>query len=79
VQTNSSIHDSTLNFENHLHKNKIQTFKTFLKKINLTTFVQDYQILMMKAFYLEQDKCNKEQTLNLVSMKIQFEKHQLPN
>jgi hypothetical protein len=34
---------------------------------------------MTKAFYLEQDKCNKEQTPNLVSMKIQFEKHQLPN
>jgi hypothetical protein len=79
VQTNSSIHDSTSNYENHLHKNKIQTFKTLLTKINLTTFVQDYQILMMKAFYLEQNKCNKQQTPNFVSMKIQFEKHQLPN
>lgn len=79
MQTNFSIHDSISNYEKHLHKNKIQTFKRLLTKINLITFVQDHQILMMKTFYLEQDKCNKEQTPNLVSMKIQYKKPQLPN
>jgi hypothetical protein len=79
VQTNFSIHDSISNYDKHLYKNKMQTFKTLLTKINLITFVQDHQILMMKAFYLEQNKCNKEQTPNLVSMKIQFQKPQQPN
>ncbi len=79
MQTNFSIHDSISNYEKHLHKNKIQTFKRLLTKINLITFVQDYQILIIKAFYLEQDKCKKEQTPNLVSMKIQFAKPRLQN
>jgi len=64
VQTNSSTHDSTSNYENHQHKTKIQTFKTLFTKVNLATFVQDYQILIMKAFYFEQDKCSKEHTPN---------------
>ncbi len=74
MQTNSSIHDSTSNYEKHQHKNKIETFKTLLTKINLITYIQDYQIPMMVAFYLEQDKCKKKQTPNFMSMKIQFGK-----